>query len=389
MLFLRPRHVKQGREMAKDARKMLAYKRDIWPAGDVAQFEEGIRKLEAATRSGAKDAIESAALELDRLAGKHAGPSGHSALREHCEVILVAIAVALGVRTYFLQPFTIPTGSMQPTLNGIIGYKTAEPPPNVAVRLFQKLAWGRTWINVVAQSDDVITEVRESKALGIFSSTLLVGRNQTYRVMCPQETLFRYLMPPLREFKAGDVIARGYFETGDHVFVDMASYHFRKPKRGEVFVFNTKDIPTRDNRNSLMQGPSQFFIKRLAGIPGDTLQIIPPRLLVNGQVAEGAQFAKVMSVQNGYRGYSNESEGQPDAQGRAPRYRMNLLGAPKETFHLDSKSEGAAENNYFALGDNSFLSSDSRDWGPVPEKNLVGRGILVYWPFTRHWGLIR
>jgi signal peptidase I len=44
---------------------------------------------------------------------------------------------------------------------------------------------------------------------------------------------------------------------------------------------------------------------------------------------------------------------------------------------------------YFALGDNSYNSYDSRWWGQVPEENLVGRGLFVYWPFIPHWGLIR
>ena len=47
------------------------------------------------------------------------------------------------------------------------------------------------------------------------------------------------------------------------------------------------------------------------------------------------------------------------------------------------------EDGYFALGDNSYNSYDSRYWGPVPEENLVGRGLFVYWPFNQHWGLIR
>jgi signal peptidase I len=41
------------------------------------------------------------------------------------------------------------------------------------------------------------------------------------------------------------------------------------------------------------------------------------------------------------------------------------------------------------LGDNSYNSFDGRYWGPVPQQNLVGRGLLVYWPFYPHWGLIR
>jgi signal peptidase I len=44
---------------------------------------------------------------------------------------------------------------------------------------------------------------------------------------------------------------------------------------------------------------------------------------------------------------------------------------------------------YFAMGDNSYSSSDSRFWGPVPEQNLVGPGWFCYWPLTKHWGFIR
>jgi signal peptidase I len=45
--------------------------------------------------------------------------------------------------------------------------------------------------------------------------------------------------------------------------------------------------------------------------------------------------------------------------------------------------------SYFALGDNSYHSRDSRDWGIVPEVNVAGRGLFVYWPFSERWGLIR
>ncbi len=392
MFFLTPRHVKHGRAFLKDARKLLAYKRDLWSDVAVADFESGISALEAAVKSREVRRIEESAHRLDTLAGQNVKPVTDAGWRENCEVFLVAIVIALGVRTYFLQPFTIPTGSMQPTLNGLIGYKTETPPPNLAVRLVHLALFGRTYIDVVAKTDDVIIEIREVKKFGLLTRTLLRGERESYMVDCPRDTLERYLLAPLHPFKAGEIIARGYYNTGDHVFVDKFSYHFSAPDRGDVFVFNTQNIPTRENQQTLMQGPSQYYIKRLAGLPGDLLQIRPPELLVNGSPAKGRGFERVMSVKNGYRGYSNESETPPDAGGHSMRFRMNLLGSPEETFRVPDK-------NYFALGDNSFHSSDSRDWGrrgglsespsAVPQQNIMGRGVLVYWPFTSHWGLIR
>jgi signal peptidase I len=58
------------------------------------------------------------------------------------------------------------------------------------------------------------------------------------------------------------------------------------------------------------------------------------------------------------------------------------LSAPDRTFTVPAHS-------FFALGDNSYNSFDSRYWGPVPDENLVGRGLFVYWPFYPHCGIIR
>ncbi len=66
--------------------------------------------------------------------------------------------------------------------------------------------------------------------------------------------------------------------------------------------------------------------------------------------------------------------------------------APGHAFVSDAVTQDlqrACRPGYFAMGDNSYNSFDSRYWGPVPEPNLVGRGLFVYWPFTWHWGLIR
>ena len=386
MFFLTPRHVKYGREFAKDARKLLAYKRDLLDAETLSNFEAGIAKLEDAVKTRKSSTIEEAAAALDKQCGAFVKPKKDAGLRENCEVFLVAIIVALGVRTYFLQPFTIPTGSMFPTLNGIIGTKTDEEPPNIVTRLAH-FAWhGRTYVNVVATTDDVITDVREVKALpftdiqskfGVVSRTEIVGRRNSYIVDCPIDTLTRDLIRPLREFKAGDVIARGYFNTGDHVFVDKMSYHFRKPKGGEVFVFNTHKIQTNENRGKPDDWPSQFYIKRLIGTPLDTLQIKPPQLFINGKLAEGYGFGRVMSGtrENPHAGYAGYGNG-------FPSFSQIIMRTPDDPFQVPDK-------NYFAMGDNSYHSSDSRDWGPVPQQNIMGRGVFVYWPFTPHFGLIR
>ncbi|MDB6175153.1 MAG: Signal peptidase [Chthoniobacteraceae bacterium] len=370
MFFLTPRHVKQGSAFIKDAKKLLAYKRDLWSDAAVAEFEAGIRKLEEATKRRQPREIEEAAGALDKMAGTLIKPVADAGLRENCEVFLVAIVIALGVRTYFLQPFTIPTGSMQPTLNGIIGHPTTEPPPNIVVRLFQTAVFGRTWVDVVSKTDDVILDIQEVKRFGFLTRTEIRCAHNSYVINCPKRTLIDSLRPPPpgQAVKAGEVITRGYHDTGDHVFVDKFSYNFRRPARGDVFVFNTLNIPTTDNVANMMQGPSQFYIKRLAGLPGDELRIASPQLFVNGKRAEGKPFERVMSAQDGYRGY---------AQGPSD----GVLWKPAETFTLPEKS-------YFALGDNSYNSQDSRYWRTVPQQNIMGRGVLVYWPFTRHWGPI-
>src|SRR4030095_12780250 len=95
--------------------------------------------------------IEDAATKLDALVGNHVITPPHAWLRENVEVFLVAIVVALGVRTYFLQPFTIPTGSMQPTLNGIVFHDTKESTPNFLLRFAQGAIFGRHYVDFVAE----------------------------------------------------------------------------------------------------------------------------------------------------------------------------------------------------------------------------------------------
>lgn len=403
--FFLPKYVKHGQQFAKDARKILDYKRDLWSEITVTDFEREIKKLEDGCKERDSQKIDEAAQALNAMCTAHLPKMEDAALRENCEVFLVAIVVALAVRTFFLQPFTIPTGSMQPTLNGILGHQTTELPPNAAVRLWDSLIRGRSWINVVAQDDESIAQIREVTWLYFFTYTRIdTDKGHTYWIHAPERTMTdregAFRLGSIQSYKRGEPIARGYVDTGDHVFVDKMSYQFRQPKRGDVFVFNTQHLPTIDRRHSTysfepndpatfdwpalanladkwpmhvdMSMPSQFYIKRLAALPGDEVRIDSPRLFVNGQLAAGRPFQRVMAAENGYEGYGFGTSG----------FLAPILRAADDPFKLPPK-------HYLALGDNSYHSSDSRDWGPVPQDNIMGRGLFVYWPFGPHWGFIR
>jgi signal peptidase I len=254
---------------------------------------------------------------------------------------------------------------MQPTLNGIIGHPMTEPPPNFLRRAVEFVVLGRNYIDVVSKEDDRVEQIVPQKYAFFFTFSRVICRQQTFLVYASPDTLrqdFRVMLG--NTYRRGEVIARGAIDTGDQVFVDKFSYNFVKPKRGDVFVFKTDNVAmiTADPETG-----APYYIKRLTGLPGDELRITQPLLLVNGKPAEGLGFERVMNAKNGYSGYRPSGE---------------HLADPNKSYRVP-------DQHYFAMGDNSANSFDSRYWGAIPEENLVGRGLLVYWPFTRHWGLIR
>jgi signal peptidase I len=360
-----PRHVKHSRLLLRHARKYLRYKNDLLTASDREEIVAGMEDLRNALRRRDHERVRNTADALDKTLHRLTPVTWESHWRENCEVILVAIVVAVGIRSYFLQPFKIPTGSMQPTLNGIIGYPSTEPPPNLLRQIGEFIMLGRNYVNVVSREDDQVVQIEQKKFLFFFTLSRLICERQNFLVYASPETLGHdFKVFPGRTYRRGEIIARGAVDTGDQVFVDKFSYNFVKPHRGDVFVFRTNHIA------GIREDPeagSPFYIKRLAGLPGDSLRIDPPFLYINDKKAEGYGFARVMEAKPPYRGYGPGHE---------------YLSGPNRSFTVPP-------DGYFALGDNSYNSYDSRYWGPVPEENLVGRGLFVYWPFNRHWGLIR
>jgi len=362
-----PRYLKHSKLLLRHAQKYLRYKRDVLDEQTVEEISAAMRRLHAAMRQRDRKQTEARAEELDGKLHELTPVNWESHWRENVEVILVAIVVAIGIRSYFLQPFKIPTGSMQPTLNGIIGRPMPPntPVPSLLQQVVEFILRGRNYINVVSQQDDQVIRIEQKKFLFFFTFSRLICAHQNFLVYSPPDTLkhdFNVFFG--RMLQRGEVIAKGAIDTGDQVFVDKFTYNFVKPHRGDVFVFRTNHIPGIPDDPETGQ---PFYIKRLGGLPNDTLRIDPPLLYVNGEVAEEYGFRRVMEAKDGYRGYG---------PGR------DYLASPDRTFTVPRQS-------YFAMGDNSYNSYDSRYWGPVPEENLVGRGLLVYWPFIPHFGLIR
>lgn len=149
-------------------------------------------------------------------------------------------------------------------------------------------------------------------------------------------------------------------KRGDRVLVNKYIYRFAEPNRGDIVVFRTVGIDGLDQRKD--------YIKRLVGLPGDTVEIRQGRVFINGELLNSPEIFQDLLYQNTQVHYKGPlMEGQYGLKGRA-------VTVPP--------------HHYFVLGDNSPISRDSRYWGMVPEENVIGKATLIYWPIKR-FGLIR
>jgi signal peptidase I len=375
--MFQPRYVKHSILLLRHAEKLIRYRRDRISGATIDEIKAQMEKVRAAIKARDNHGTHEESEKLDALITQHLPPSKDSVWRENIEVILVAIVVAVGIRSYFIQPFKIPTGSMQPTLNGIIGRPMNEPAPNMFIQVIDFVLRGRNYIDVVSDDENVVENVTPKKFLFFFTFSRIECTRQSFTVYAPPEILRQdFQVYPGNSYNKGQVIARGAVDTGDQVFVDKLSYNFVHPHRGDVFVFRTNHI--RGIHEDPVTG-APYYIKRLTGTPGDELRIDSPKLYVNGELASSFGIRRVMEAKGPYRGYA---AGQNTVQLEVGHLSRGFLSSPEMTYIIPP-------HRYFAMGDNSYNSYDSRYWGPVPEENLVGRGLLVYWPFVPHWGLIR
>ena len=119
--MLTPRYLKHAKQLIKDASAHLHRRRDLLSDETIAGVEQGIANLKTAMAQRDRAAVEKAAEALDKRFENVLPPQ--NSLRDWTETIVASIVVVVAFRAYFLQPFQIPTGSMQPSLNGLIVHR--------------------------------------------------------------------------------------------------------------------------------------------------------------------------------------------------------------------------------------------------------------------------
>src|SRR6266487_446975 len=187
--MFRARSIKHARLLIRHAEKLIRYRCDVLSEAALADIRHQIEALERAIKERDLPGVRENSERLDALVAEHSPSHREAGWRENCEVILVAIVVAVGVRSYFIQPFKIPTGSMQPTLNGIIGHPGTEPTPNILRRVVDFVVLGRNYIDVVSQEDDTIEGLTQRKFLFFFTFSRIDCHHQSFLVYAPPETL--------------------------------------------------------------------------------------------------------------------------------------------------------------------------------------------------------
>lgn len=168
-------------------------------------------------------------------------------------------------------------------------------------------------------------------------------KKNSLRELVPYIIFALVVMIPFRMYVAQPFVVNGpsmdtTFKHGDYLIVDEVTYRFKEPNRGDVLIFK---YPVE---------PSKFFIKRLIGLPGETVVVGNNTvMIINKEHPKGTILTEDYINSRGYV----------------------------------STKITLGEDEYFVMGDNRSESYDSRSWGPVPKSDIVGRPLVRLWPLSQ------
>jgi signal peptidase I len=374
-------------DLLEEAQKRRNAQCDLLEPADLQTLDAALSETQAALDAEENDAIlADCAQNLDQFATQCLKPYPHAITRDNVETLLVVIALAMSIRTFFFQPFRIPTGSMQPTLYGITVKDLRDDPgfvmPGFWRRAFAMIAEGVIYHQAIARDDGQFDHAdRVRSFLGFLNRQTFWVRYRDGDIVPitiwagPEESQFDSvesrmvdLFDSHNRFRKGEPIIRFEETAGDHLIVDRFTYNFRRPERGEIVVFKTGDIP--------QIGKDEFYIKRLIGLPGDHITIGDDR---HARINDVRLDATTPHFQALYGFDPSVPPGDSHYSGHVLDWHSQLKSS-QDTLVV-------GEKQYAVFGDNTVNSWDSRYWGGFPQEDLMGRAWFVYWPLSRRFGL--
>lgn len=466
---------RDSRQMLSLANKVINYRRDVLSDSAIDAIRNSALHLRTElslvdTEPDRASQHEAARKELDKLLRTHGGDIYPvTAWNENLEMVLVAAIVAIGIRTFFFQPFKIPTNSMWPTYAGmkpaVYDVTHDKSRPWLPVRLFRLATQGAINHRERAPvSGEVLVPVEIYPSDIGWVARLFQLPESDQRPMAGQRLLRLGFSPEKQigfqiqpegarsglqvgvwvpaDFQLNEVVLKTFFpeaeslfaaaekardegrimdfhqqgngayyaairtgftvdegepfldfdiKTGDMLFVDRFSYHFFPPEVGDPIVFRTDNIPGL--RAAPGHPTEQYYIKRLAGEGGDSLKVDGSTLL--RKPAEGDAFKPASG---------------------APAFELNALKSGEYAGYqarwrlAEGKTDTVQEGFFYAMGDNSPESYDSRGWSmnnvrglyeerrsvdevqagipshQVPQRDVVGKALFIFYPFSNRWG---
>ncbi len=342
---------KESRPAIKAARRVL--KRWKWrrrlSSVQREKLSGALKEMREALRRNEPQAARTALKKLNGLLDNNFSSARKGPVREWIESIAFALVLVFLVRTFIVQPFKIPTGSMEPTLLGV----KKECPICRQTYPYDQKNCSRDGSRLrVTQTGDKI----------------LVNKF-IYGAKTPDRIPFTPILLPY-----------------------LSLPKIRKPSRGDIVVFH------------FPEGLEKDYVKRLAGLPGETIEISGGRVLIDGRPVSVPEMNKVSYTNRGPFGERGRKVLIPAAGSSIPLEPADrwlwepVVRAEGHTVELSNgrilidgkprKEYTVEQDYYYVLGDNSPNSLDSRAWGFVPKPYLVGEVFFIYWPPGR-WGPVR